>query len=108
VEQGISDISTVFMDDIIVLEKNLPWRVEMAIQRLAKDLKVLPMFRGESDEAIKRMKLQIIQDILRPLKHPEFLKDLIINCYVIAQHVKNIQEEDIEKVTRSFPTTPCC
>jgi HEAT repeat protein len=104
VEQGISDISTVFLDDIIVLEKNLPWRVEMAIQRLAKDLKVLPMFRGESDEAIKRMKLQIIQDILRPLKHPEFLKDLIINCYVIAQHVKNIQEEDIEKVIiEAFP-----
>ncbi|MGE5256407.1 MAG: HEAT repeat domain-containing protein, partial [Hyphomicrobiales bacterium] len=104
VEQGISEISTVFMDDIIVLEKNLPWRVEMAIQRLAKDLKVLPMFRGESDEAIKRMKLQIIQDILRPLKHPEFLKDLIINCYVIAQHVKNIQEEDIEKVIiEAFP-----
>jgi HEAT repeat protein/Tfp pilus assembly protein PilZ len=104
VEQGISDISLVFMDDIIVLEKNLPWRVEMAIQRLAKDLKVLPMFRGESDEAIKRMKLQIIQDILRPLKHPEFLKDLIINCYVIAQHVNNIQEEDIEKVIiEAFP-----
>lgn len=104
VEQGISDISTVFMDDIIVLEKNLPWRVEMAIQRLAKDLKVLPMFRGESDETIKRMKLQIIQDILRPLKHPEFLKDLIVNCYVIAQHVKNIQEEDIEKVIiEAFP-----
>lgn len=104
VARGISDISLVFMDDIIVLEKNLPWRVEMAIQRLAKDLKVLPMFRGESDEAIKRMKLEIIQDILRPLKHPEFLKDLIINCYVIAQHVKNIQEEDIEKVIiEAFP-----
>jgi hypothetical protein len=36
--------------------------------------------------------------------HPEFLKDLIINCYVIAQHVKNIQEEDIEKVIiEAFP-----
>jgi len=46
VEQGISHVSTVFLDDIIVLEKNLPWRVEMAIQRLAKDLKVLPMFRA--------------------------------------------------------------
>ena len=104
VQRGISDISLVFMDDIIVLEKTLPWRVEMAIQRLAKDLKVLPMFQGESDEAIKRMKLQIIQDILRPLKHPEFLKDLIVNCYVIARHVKNIQEEDIEKVIiEAFP-----
>lgn len=104
VDRGITEISTVFMDDIIVLEKNLPWRVEMAIQRLAKDLKVLPMLRGESDEAIQRMKLQIIQDILRPLKHPEFLKDLIINCYVIAKHVTNIQEEDIERVIiEAFP-----
>ncbi len=97
-DRGITEISCVFMDDIIVLEKSLPWRVEMAIQRLAKDLKVLPMFQGESDEGIKRLKLQIIQDILRPLKHPEFLKDLIVNCYVIAQHVKTIREEDIEKV----------
>ena len=51
-EHGISEISTVFMDDLIMLELNLPWRVEMAIQRLAKDLKMLPMFQGESDENI--------------------------------------------------------
>ncbi len=97
-ESGITQISTVFMDDLIVLELNLPWRVEMAIQRLAKDLKVLPMFRSESEETIRKMKLQIIQDILRPLKHPEFLKDLIINCYIIAQHVEGLKTEDIEKV----------
>lgn len=98
VDRAITGISAVFMDDIIALEKNLPWRVEMAIQRLAKDLKVLPMFQAKSDAAIKEMKLQIIQDILRPLKHPEFLKDLIVNCYIIARHVKNVDEEDIEQV----------
>jgi hypothetical protein len=90
VAHGISEISTVFLDDIIALEKNLPWRVEMAIQRLAKDLKVLPMFQGESDETIKKMKLQIIQDIIRPLNQPEFLKDLTVNCHVIAKHVKHV------------------
>jgi hypothetical protein len=104
VEQGITEISTVFLDDIIVLERNLPWRVEMAIQRLAKDLKVLPMFRSETDEGIKQMKLQIVQDILRPLRQPEFLKDLIVNCYVIVRHVTSISEEEIESaVIQSFP-----
>ena len=103
-EHGITEISTVFMDDLIMLELNLPWRVEMAIQRLAKDLKMLPMFQGGSDENIRALKLQIIKDIIRPLRHPEFLKDLIINCYIIARHVEGIQKEDIEQVIiEAFP-----
>jgi HEAT repeat protein len=103
-EHGISEISTVFMDDLIMLELNLPWRVEMAIQRLAKDLKMLPMFQSESDQKIRALKLQIIQDIIRPLKHPQFLKDLIINCYIIAKHVESIETEDIEQVIiEAFP-----
>jgi HEAT repeat protein len=103
-EHGISEISTVFMDDLIMLELNLPWRVEMAIQRLAKDLKMLPMFQSESDENIRALKLQIIQDIIRPLKHPQFLKDLIINCYIIAKHVESIETQDIEQVIiEAFP-----
>jgi HEAT repeat protein len=98
VEHEITEISTVFQDDLILLELNLPFRVEMAIQRLAKDLSVMPLFKNKDQEGIRTMKLQIIQDILRPLKHPEFLKDLIINCYLIAQHVEDLETEDIEKV----------
>ena len=103
-EHGITEISTVFLDDLIMLELNLPWRVEMAIQRLAKDLKMLPLFQGGSDENIRTLKLQIIQDIIRPLRHPEFLKDLVINCYIIAKHVDGLDKEDIEQVIiESFP-----
>jgi HEAT repeat protein len=98
VEHEITEISTVFVDDLILLELNLPFRVEMAIQRLAKDLTVMPLFKSKDQAGIRTMKLQIIQDILRPLKHPEFLKDLIINCYLIAQHVEDLETEDIEKV----------
>jgi HEAT repeat protein len=104
VEHGINKISTVFIDDLIMLELNLPWRVEMAIQRLAKDLKMLPLFQGGSDEKIRALKLQIIEDIIRPLRHPQFLKDLIINCYIIAEHVESIKKEDIEQVIiEAFP-----
>ena len=104
IEHGITEISTVFEDDLILLELNLPFRVEMAIQRLAKDLTVMPLFKSKDQEGIRTMKLQIIQDILRPLKHPEFLKDLIINCYIIAQHVEDLETEDIEKIIiEGFP-----
>jgi HEAT repeat protein len=97
-ENGITEISTVFMDDIIVLEKNLPWRVEMAIMRLTKDLKVLPMFKAKSDEAILGLKVKIIRDIIRPLKYGQYLKDLLVNCYIIAEHLEDIMAEEIEDV----------
>ncbi len=95
---GIKEISTVFLDDIIVLEKNLPWRVEMAIQRLTKDLKVMPMFKSKSDEDILKLKVKIIHDIIRPLKYGEYLKELLVNCYIIAKYVDNIEAEDIEEI----------
>jgi HEAT repeat protein len=62
------------------------------------------MFRGESDEGIRRMKLQIVQDILRPLRQPEFLKDLVVNCHVIAGNVEGARPEDIENaLVDAFP-----
>jgi len=104
VDRGITEISTVFKDDMLTLEESLPWRVQMAIHRLFKDLKVLPLFKGKSAEEIKAMKVQIIQDILRPLKHPNLLKDMVVNCYVIAANIGTLDAEDLERtIISSFP-----
>jgi len=98
VAQGISEISTIFQDDMLELEAVLPWRVEMAIHRLAKDLKVLPLFSGVSSEAVKKLKLQTVKDIIRPLKHPQYLNDFLVNCYMIARYVDTMKPEDIEEM----------
>ncbi len=98
IERGITNISTVFVDDMVKLETDLPWRVEMAIHRLAKDLKVMPMFKNVSGDAIKKMKLQTVQDIIRPLKHPAYLNDFLVNCYIIAKYVKDMPAEEIEEM----------
>jgi hypothetical protein len=98
IEHGITDISTVFVDDMVKLESDLPWRVEMAIHRLAKDLKIMPMFKGVSSDAIKTMKLQTVQDIIRPLKHPTYLNDFLVNCYIITKYVKSMPPEEIEEI----------
>jgi len=112
VDAKITEISTLFEDDLIVLETNLPWRVEMAIQRLAKDLKVVPMFKGVGKKDMSRIKRQIVEDLLRPLRQPEFLKDILINAYLISQQVKEIEEEELEQaIIDGFPlamTLPTC
>jgi HEAT repeat protein len=96
VSRGITKISTIFAGDMLELETNLPWRVEMAIHRLAKDLKVLPMFSGISSDSVKNMKLQAVKDIIRPLKHPQYLNDFLVNCYMIARYVDTMKPEEIE------------
>ncbi len=104
VSKGVNGITAVFMDDMIALESNLPWRVEMAIHRLAKDLKMLPMFEGSTVEGIRAMKIQIVEDILRPLRHPHLLADIVINCYVIAMHVEDLDAHDLERtIINAFP-----
>lgn len=104
IEGGITEISTVFEGDRIDLGLNLPWRVEMAIQRLAKDFRIMPMFKGVSTEALKKIKMQTVTDILRPLKHPQYYSDFLVNCHVIAREVKDVPPEEIENmIVDAFP-----
>lgn len=104
VEKGITEVSTVFIDDMVRFERTLPWRVEMAIQRLAKDLRVMPMFAGLSAEKFKVMKREIVSDIIRPLRHPRLLNDFLVNCYIISKHVEGMDAEDIEEmIVEAFP-----
>ena len=104
IDRGITEVSTVFMDDVLMLDVSLPWRVEMAIQRLAKDLKVLPMFKDKSSEEIQEMKIRIIKDIVRPLREPHMLKDIVVNAHIIAKNVAQVKVEDLEHtIVQAFP-----
>jgi HEAT repeat protein len=104
VERGITEVSAIFVDDLIIFELKLPWRVEMAIQRLAKDLKVLPLFKDKTPEEIQDIKINIIRDIMRPLREPHMLKDIVVNAHVIARNVAAVDAEDLERtIVKTFP-----
>lgn len=104
IENDITEISTVFFNDMVDFEKDLPWRVQMAIHRLSKDFKVIPMFKGVATDAIRKIKLQTVQDIIRPLNHPKYFNDFLVNCYIISKHITDMPPEEIEKiVVDAFP-----
>jgi hypothetical protein len=93
-DQDITEVSTIFKTDILLARGRLPWRVSIILRRLAKDLKVVPMFRSASAEKMKLIKKQIVEDIIRPLNNFELLKDLIINCDIIVDHITHLLEVD--------------
>ncbi|MBS0013308.1 MAG: HEAT repeat domain-containing protein, partial [Desulfobacterales bacterium] len=98
VEHNITEVSAVFDNDQLDFEKNLPWRVAIAMQRLAKDLTLLPMFSNISAENARKLRQQSIIDIIRPLRHPELLNDFLVNCYIIADHVTHMHPSEIENL----------
>lgn len=99
VDLGITEVSTIFKDDIVLPRGKLPWRVSIILRRLAKDLKVIPMFRLASDDKIKQAKIQIIDDIIRPLNSPELLGDLIANGDIIISYLGHTLEgNELEKM----------
>jgi hypothetical protein len=95
----ITEVSTVFKTDIVLLRGKLPWRVSIILRRLAKDLKVIPMFRQASVDKIKLIKNQIIDDIIRPLNNPDLLRDLIVNGDVIVSHLaQSLETNELEQM----------
>lgn len=99
IDLGITEVSTIFKTDIVLLRGKLPWRVSIILRRLAKDLKVIPMFRLASVDKIKLIKSQIIDDIIRPLNNPDLLLDLIVNGDVIVSHLaQSLETNELEQM----------
>jgi HEAT repeat protein len=95
-DQHVVHVSTLFEADVLGRERRLPWRVERALSRLGRDLKLLPLYKQASQETIQRIKLQIIDEVIRPLRTAELLADLLLNCDILAKDIAVLQEAQVE------------
>lgn len=78
-------------------ERQVPWRVDKALGRLRQDLHNIPLYKGASPEEIRRIKLQVIEDVIRPIRTPELLKDFLVNCDLVAAEIAVLEETQIER-----------
>jgi hypothetical protein len=97
VDHDILHISTVFKHEMVGRERRLPWRVRMALTRLRRDLKVLPLYKKSTPEQMRRIKLQIMDDVIRPIRTPTLLKDFLINYDLIAADIDELEESQVER-----------
>ncbi|UCC81924.1 MAG: HEAT repeat domain-containing protein [Gemmatimonadota bacterium] len=97
IDHDIINISAVFRHEMVGRERRLPWRVRMALTRLRRDLRVLPMYKKATKEQMRRIKLQIIDDTIRPIRTPILLKDFLTNYDLIAADVAELEESQVER-----------
>ncbi len=96
-DHHILHISTVFNDDLVGRERRLSWRVQMALSRLRRDLRMLPLYQRATPEQIRRIKIQIIDDVVRPVRAPELLTEFLLNCDLVAADIAVLEETQVER-----------
>ena len=94
-ERGIKNVSFVFNEDLIRLERNIPWRAWIALSRLNKDISLIPILRNLEQEDLKTVQREIVSDVLRPLQDPKLSFATLVNSDLI--HSKVMEEEEIEE-----------
>jgi hypothetical protein len=94
--EGVAHVSVVMWDDLAGAERRLPWRVRMAVARLRKDLRNLPLYQKASGKELLDAKRQIVTDIIRPLTRPEFIRDLLINVDLVARGTSELDAYALE------------
>lgn len=96
VDNKILHVSTVFDDDVVKIGRGVPWRVEMALLRLRKDLSVVPMFRHITHEKMTEVKRKVIEDVIRPIARPAYFVDLLTHAEHVLGDVEGLRDIDVE------------
>jgi hypothetical protein len=76
---NVFNLSFVFRDDFVAARFGVPWRVNLALSRLRKDLRTAPILQNIKKEDLPRVRHQIIVDILRPLGETDHLYAFVMN-----------------------------
>ncbi len=90
---GIINVSVIFDVDLFGEIKALPWRVRLTLARFVKDLRLLPVFKDNAQ--IIQAKGELIREIIRPLKEPVLLKDVLFNCDLAEKLMTDAKEIDV-------------
>jgi HEAT repeat protein len=96
-ERGIFNISYIFTEELLAAQRRIPWRAQVALSRLNKDFKTIPLFLDLDEEGLKKVRRQIIQDVARPVQTAEIVYPILMNTD-LAQTVEFTEAEIDEEI----------
>ncbi|MEI7894048.1 MAG: hypothetical protein WCI05_13220 [Myxococcales bacterium] len=97
-EERIFHVSAVIREDLGREEDaDLPWQVAVCLARLRRDLRLVPMFKGQGHDALARAKAQVFADTVRPIQSIELIESFIVQAERIERETASIEGlEDLQ------------
>jgi hypothetical protein len=94
-DKGIFNISYIFSEELLAVKRKIPWRSQIALSRLMKDFRTIPLFFDLNEEGIKELRRQIIQDIARHIQDLEVIFPVLMNTDIAE--TKETKEFEINR-----------
>lgn len=89
-------VSTVFNVDLVGKGRKLPWRVELSISRLKRDLNLIPLFKTISEDKKNEIRKTVFDDIVRPLRSSKLMQELLENLDLISGDLIGFDADEFE------------
>lgn len=97
IKNDILMVSTVFNVDIVGKGRKLPWRVEVSLSRLKRDLNMIPLYKNISEEKASEIRKMVFGDIIRPLKSPKLIEEMLANLDLVSSDLIGFDPEEFER-----------
>ncbi len=101
-ESGVGHFSLVFKEDVVTADRKLPWRAQLAISRLRKDLTHVPIFHDLDEAGLRALRREILHDVLRPVARADLLAAILMNSDLAETHEASAAEIE-EELAHSVP-----
>jgi HEAT repeat protein len=112
-ERGIFNISYIFNEELLAGERDIPWRSQVALSRLRKDFKMIPFYQDLDEMGMKKVRRQIIQDVVRPMQSAEIIYPILAHSdlaeteefkelEIDEEMIASLSEELLLQVSRMF------
>ena len=78
-ERSIFNISYIYNEELLAVDRNIPWRSQIALTRLKKDFSMVPLYADLNPEELKKVRGQIVQDVVRPFQDAQAIYHVLMN-----------------------------
>ena len=99
--RGIFNISYVFNEEFLALEREMPWRARLTLSRMRKDLKMIPLFQKMMGQDIQQIRISLLRDALRPIRQSDLLCPILRNSD-LATTSESLEETIEDEIVSSL------
>ena len=103
--RGVFNISYVFNEEFLALEREMPWRARLTLSRMKKDLKMIPIFQKATGQDIQETRISLLRDALRPIRQSDLLCAILRNCDLVSPSEsleETIEDEIVSSLKKQY------